>query len=259
MSNTPGRRVALVTGGSAGIGKAIALLLVEKNHDIALVARRAEPLDACAEKIRAKGARALTLPLDVADDAAFSAALDRTESEWGPIDLFVASAGIGYATPATDFDLGAAQAIVDLNVSAFTRNVAAVLARMVERNHGHIVALSSLAGYRGLPGNAAYCASKAYVSAFMESVRLDLRRTKVKTTTVHPGWVQTEMIARNEKKKPMVMRPERVAELVWDAVRGGKSSVSMPFPLNAWTRMGRHSPNLLFDVSMRGKRWPFDA
>ena len=227
-------------------------------HRAAMFARRLFVLASAAEKVRATGAEAITFALDVTDSSALSDAVGRLEKMTGGIDLLVANAGTGQATPAEDLDRNVARKMIDLNVRAFTDTVALVLPMMLKRGTGHIVALSSLAAFRGLPGNAVYCAGKAFVATFMESLRADLSGTGVHTTTVYPGWVKTDMVKKNTHKMPQLLTPEKVAKRIWRAIEKKETNVALPFPLSWITRMGRYIPAPLFDVAMKGKRRPFD-
>src|SRR5881628_2369958 len=110
---------------------------------------------------------------------------------FGPVDLLVANAGIGATTNAVELCEKAVTDLINVNVIGVVNSVTAVIPQMIERRTGHLVAISSLAAYRGLPKSAAYCASKAATSALFEGLRIDLRGTGVDVTTIHPGFIKT--------------------------------------------------------------------
>jgi short-subunit dehydrogenase len=123
-----------------------------------------------------------------------------------------------------------------VNATAACVTIAAALPRMIERNHGHVVAMSSLAAFRGMPGNAAYCASKAAVHTFMESIRVDLRRTNVKATTIYPGFVKTELTAKNKFPMPFLMELDDAVKVISRGLARGAKTIAFPFPMAAFTR-----------------------
>src|SRR5207237_8985548 len=112
---------------------------------------------------------------------------------FGPIDLLVANAGIGATTYAVDLCEKEVAELMNVNMMGVVNSVTAVIPHMIERGKGHVVAISSLAAYRGLPKSAAYCASKAGVAALLESLRVDLRRTGDKGNVIYPGVIQRHL------------------------------------------------------------------
>src|SRR6184192_2340535 len=201
-------RVALVTGASSGIGRGLAVLL----------ARRGEVLDEIVNEIEAAGGRALALPADVTDAIAVRDASEKLSSKFGPIDVLFANAGVGATTHAKDLDAKQVASVVDVNVIGVVNSVTAVIPGMVERGRGQLVAISSLAAYRGLPKSAAYCASKAAVSAFFESVRIDLIDTGVDVTIIHPGFIKTPLTAGRQAQMPFLMEVDYASNKIIHAI-----------------------------------------
>src|SRR5688500_19871356 len=119
-------------------------------------------------------------------------------ADLGPIDILIANAGIGTSSHISQLDPNHVANVISINVVGAANSVAAVVPQMVERGQGHLVAISSLAAYRGLAKSAAYCASKAAMSAYFESVRIDLRGTGVGVTIIHPGFIKTPLTARGD-------------------------------------------------------------
>ena len=233
-----------ITGASGGIGRGLAAHYAKAGAKVFAAARRKEEL----EKLRAEHAGVVPVPLDVADTDALVNAIHRAEEEsGGALDLVIANAGIGKPTSARKMDWAVVRQMMDVNCTAACVTVAAALPKMVERDRGHVVAISSLAAFRGMPGNAAYCASKAALHTFMESVRVDLQRTRVKATTVYPGFVKTDLTAKNKFPMPMLMElDDAIAAIVKGLDRGAKT-IFFPLPMAAATRALGSIPGALYE------------
>ena len=172
------RGVAVVTGGSAGLGRAIVRELAARDWDVAILARGQEGLDGAVADVEALGRRGLGVPTDVADREAVEAAADRVEAELGPIDLWVNDAMVGVfgefvSTDPEDFERAFA-----VNFFGFVNGTRAALARMTPRNAGHIIQIGSALAHRGIPLQASYCAAKHGIQGFTESVTAELTHNK---------------------------------------------------------------------------------
>src|SRR5205085_12484672 len=168
-------KTVMITGASSGIGKGLALALAARGAKLGLLARRQDLLDATVNEIKAGKGVALAVTADVRDARAVRAAVDRVRAEFGPIDIMIANAGIGTAKHAAQLDPEQFAEVMNINVLGAVNSVAAEVTEMVERKSGRLVAIASLAGYRGLAKAAAYCARKAALPSFFESLRLGLR------------------------------------------------------------------------------------
>ncbi|MCB9476843.1 MAG: SDR family NAD(P)-dependent oxidoreductase [Deltaproteobacteria bacterium] len=243
------KAVAMITGASSGIGKALALKFGREGYDVAMLARRPGPLADAAAQVRDYGAEVWEFPVDITDRDAFAKVFDDLLAKTGGrLDVFVANAGIGPATPAKAFDLEAAQQTIDLNCSAFVQGIAMAMRPLRKIGRGHLVAISSLAAFRGIRKSAVYCASKALESAFMESLRLDLRGTDIHCLTVHPGYVDTPIHDEKTKKKlPHLVPAATAADLIYKGIETRANEVNFPAPLVAMARLGQMLPNALFD------------
>ncbi|MFN7134677.1 MAG: SDR family NAD(P)-dependent oxidoreductase, partial [Myxococcales bacterium] len=173
--------------------------------EVALAARRADLLEGIAADIRQAGGRARVYELDVADAGRVVEVMQRADDELGGIDLVIANAGIGTQRASRKLTWEDCAPTLAVNVAGATATLTALRTRMVERRRGHLVGVSSLAGYRGLPGSATYCASKAYLSVFLESLRADLRAEGVAVTDIRPGFVRTPMTAKNRFPMPFML------------------------------------------------------
>src|SRR5206468_9815616 len=138
-------------------------------------------------------------------------------------------------------------AVVNVNVIGVANSVAAVLPEMVTRGSGQLVAISSLAAYRGLPKSAAYCASKAGVSAMFESLRLDLAPRGISVTIIHPGFIKTPLTAGREAKMPFLMELDTAVNKIVRAIEKKRKSCAFPWQLASIVRLGMVMPNFLYD------------
>jgi short-subunit dehydrogenase len=246
-------RTALITGASSGIGAALARRLAAEGIAVALTARREDALRTLAGEIEAAGGSASVHPVDVSDPAATVAAVQAADDALGGLDLVIANAGVGSALWSGKLTWADCADVVAVNVAGATATLCAVLPRMVERKRGHLVGVSSIAGLRGLPKFAAYSASKAYLSTFIEALRADLRGTGVRVTDVRPGYVRTALTANN-KGMPFLITAEDAAERIWKAIRGRRSVITFPLPMAGGARIMAALPNPLFDRMMKRKR-----
>lgn len=240
-------KVVFITGASSGIGHALSVELGRRGASMGLLARRAEMLDKTVEEVQKAGGRALALPADVTNAPAVRQAADDLRKEFGKIDVLVANAGIAATTDAKDLRAEDVAQLININLLGAVNSVISVLPEMVERGNGHLVAISSLAGYRGLPKSAAYCASKAGVSAFFESLRLDLRGTGVDVSIIHPGFIKTPLTAGRSADMPFLMELDDATRKIVRAIESRKKSYAFPWQLATIVRAGMLFPNGLYD------------
>ena len=250
------KHVVFITGASSGIGRSLALELGRRGARLGLLARRREVLQEIVREVEAAGGSALALAADVRDALAVSRAADELRQAFGPIDLLVANAGVGATTAAKDLQPEAVADVININVMGAVNSATAVLPAMVERGQGHLVVVSSLAAYRGLPKSAAYCASKAAVSSFFESLRVDLRGTGVDVTIIHPGFIKTPLTAGREANMPYLMELDDAVKKIVRAIETRKKSYAFPWQLAAIVRAAMIMPIPLYDriVSKRSYR-----
>lgn len=246
-------RTALITGASSGIGAALARRLAAEGIAVALTARREDALRGVANEIEAAGGSASLHPVDVSDPEATVAVVKAADDALGGLDLVIANAGVGENRWSGKLTWGDCANVIAVNVAGATATLCAVLPRMVERKRGHLVGVSSIAGLRGLPSLAAYSASKAYLSTFIEALRVDLRGTGVGVTDVRPGYVRTPMTAKNASM-PFAITAEDAAERIWKAIRGRRSVLTFPLPMAAGGRLMAALPDPLFDRMMKRGR-----
>jgi NADP-dependent 3-hydroxy acid dehydrogenase YdfG len=187
VTNAEKLGTALVTGASRGIGRAIARRLARDGHEVVLVARDSSALaSACAEIIDA-GGRARSIVIDLADPAAIAAALDGVD-----VDVLVNNAGIGIMRPLVEMTPDEWTRMIDVNVNALYHVTRALLPGMLARGRGHVCTIGSIAGRSAFAGGTAYTGTKAFVTAWAESLLLETREHGVKVSVVMPGGVATE-------------------------------------------------------------------
>jgi NADP-dependent 3-hydroxy acid dehydrogenase YdfG len=221
-----------ITGASSGLGRGLALHYARAGSTVHAAARRTAQLEAL--KAEAPPGSIVPVELDVSNIDALDAAIGRAEAaSGGALDLVIANAGIGGPTPASHIDFRDVERMLHLNVTAACVTIARALPAMVGRGRGQVVAISSIAGYRGLPGHGAYCASKAALSTFMESVRVDLRGTGVRATTIAPGFVKTELTAKATNPMPFLMELDDAVRVMARAIDRGQPRLAYPWP-SAW-------------------------
>ena len=240
-------KVVMVTGGSSGIGRGLAIELGARGAKVGLLARRAEVLHGIVREIESSGTKALALPADVRDADSVRAAADRLRAELGAIDLLIANAGIGVTNDAAELRPGEVANVININLIGAANSVAAVVPEMLTRGSGHLVAISSLAAYRGLPKSAAYCASKAALSIFFESLRLDLQPRGIDVTIVHPGFIKTPLTAGRHAQMPFLMELDDAVKKILDAVEKRRRSYAFPWQLASIVRAGMIMPGFMYD------------
>lgn len=228
--------VAIVTGASSGIGRALAVELAREGYRVGLIARRADRLEAVVAEIRAAGDSAECVPAAVTGRDEVHRAIGALTERLGAVDLLVANAGIGLGTDALVPAADALEAEFRVNVFGVFYAVEAVVPSMIERGAGHVVVISSLAAHRGLPGAAGYCASKAALTRLVEGLRPDWARAGIRATTVHPGYVRSEMTARNRFRMPLLMETDRAARLIARAIRRKRKVYEFPWRMSLLVR-----------------------
>ena len=238
----------LVTGGSSGLGEALAIELGRRGHAVGLVARRAEELARVAQAVRTAGGRSEYAVADVTDREATWSAIRQLEEKLGPADCVVANAGgAGAPTLAHKADADKISAIVRLNFDGAINTFTAVLPRMLEQNKGHLAVVSSIAGYRGLPPGAAYSASKAAIQVFMEAWAAELRNTGIAVTTINPGFVATPLNAKAKVKLPFLMQPADAARAMADGLERRRRYVVFPWQMRWLSHLWRPLPWWIFE------------
>lgn len=215
--------VVVVTGSSAGLGRAIAHGFAKRGASIGLIARNPEALQAAKEECEMLGGRALILPVDVSDSVAVGEAASKVEQEFGPIDVWVNDAMVSVFSPVKEMEASDYKRVTDVLYLGFVHGTLAALKRMLPRDRGTIIQIGSALSYRSIPLQSAYCACKHAINGFTDSLRCELIHDKsnVKLTAVQMpamnttqfDWVKNRM-PNNTQPVPPIYEPELAAEVV---------------------------------------------
>jgi len=251
MARSLSGQVAVITGASSGIGWSLACQLAAEGCKVGLVARRSEPLHALQKLITDAGGTARIAVADVGDREQVEAMFRTFEEQLGPVDLVIANAGVGKATLLNPVNMVDVEAMIRINLMGVIYTLSAAIPSMLSRKTGHLVAISSLASYRGLPGESAYCASKAAVNAYLDGLRIHMRGTGVQVTTVCPGFVTTPMTEANKFHMPGLMTADYAARKIIRAIKRGTKVYNFPWRLHMMVKLSRWLPD-------RVMRWFMD-
>jgi short-subunit dehydrogenase len=246
--------LAFITGASSGIGQALAARYHAAGWRLALVARRTDTLTAWAQAQAFAPDRWSVYAADVQQVDSIVAAGRQCIAEQGMPEVVIASAGISVGMDTAEReDLQVMRETLDTNVLGMAATFHPFLAAMRERGHGALVGVASVAAIRGLPGHGAYCASKAGVVAYCESLRGECRGSGVRVVTLVPGYIATPLTAENRYPMPFLMQPSEFAERAFSAIEAGTSYRVIPWQMGVAAKLLRLLPNALFDKLLAGR------
>jgi short-subunit dehydrogenase len=254
--NTP--PLAFITGASSGLGQAMALRFYQAGYRLALVARRTAEVEKWASANSISAERYAVYSADVADTNSIVAAGAACIASQGLPDVVIANAGISVG-----IDTGV-RGDIDVMAQTFATNNIGLAATfhpfitgMEARKTGRLVGIASVAGIRGLPGHGAYCASKAGVIAYCESLRGEMRaatgKDGVKVVTIAPGYIDTPLTHENRYSMPFIMRADAFAERAFHTITAGTSYRVIPWQMGLVAKLLRVLPNWLFDEATAGR------
>ena len=244
-------QVAVVTGAASGMGRALCHELAHEGMRLGLLDRGARGLASLTEELRKGGIICAQATADVSDRRGTRSAIEALAEGLGPVDLLVACAGITCATFVDDLAVEQTEVLLNVNMLGVVYSIDAVLPDMLDRRRGHIVALSSLAGCRGMPFSAAYSASKAALTAYLESLRPPLRKRGIAVTLVLPGFVRTPLMAGAPIQPPVaMMEPEIAARHILRAIRRRSRVYAFPWSTKLLLGILRFLPAWLYDWCM---------
>lgn len=251
MSQLP---LVFITGASSGIGQALAARFARSGYRLALVARRTDDTQAWADAQGLGADRCRIYGADVSDTDSLVAAAQACMAAQGLPDVVIANAGISIGMDTAERD------DIDVMARTFATNntgLAATfhpfVAAMRERGSGTLVGIASVAAIRGLPGHGAYCASKAAVVAYCESLRGELRGSGVAVVTLLPGYVDTPLTRQNRYGMPFLLSADAFADRAFQAIQGQVSYRVIPWQMGVVAKLLRLLPNPVFDRLLAGR------
>jgi NADP-dependent 3-hydroxy acid dehydrogenase YdfG len=235
----------LVTGASSGIGRALVLEYGRRGAHVMAAARREAELTSLCDEVKASGGRASYIVCDVADTEAAAELVRKSERDLGSLDMVISNAGVGGSTHASRLDVAAVARMIDINVRGAIAPLVAAIPIMLGQRHGQIVGVSSLAGRRALPTAAAYNATKAALSTFLETLRIDLDPSGILVTDVQPGFVATPITEGNKFPMPFMWDAPKAARYIANRLQRGPRIIAFPLPMDLLTRFSKHLPYAL--------------
>ena len=248
------RPLVLITGASSGIGQALALRFHRAGWRLALVARRERELQQWANNEQLPVDSTQIYRADVRDVDAIIGVGHDCMARQGLPEVVFANVGVSIGVDsARREDLDDMRATLDTNVLGMAATFQPFIAPMRERRRGTLVGIASVAGIRGLPGHGAYCASKAAVISYCESLRGECRPFGLKVVTIAPGYIDTPLTQRNPYPMPFLMPVARFADQAFRSIEAGHSYRVIPWQMGVVAKLLRVLPNALFDRLLAGR------
>jgi short-subunit dehydrogenase len=236
----------VITGASSGIGEALARHYARADTELGLISRRPSPPGLPGKVVH--------YPVDVTDIPA----LARVAADFGTPDLVIANAGVGVGTHGDDIaDVEKLRRVLDINVVGLAATLAAFAPAMRQAGRGTLAGIASVAGFRGLPGNGAYCASKSAAIIWMESLRTELHGSGVSVVCVCPGYIDTPLTRVNRYRMPFLLPADEGARRIARAIAAKRRLAVIPWQMAAVSVLLRMVPGWLYDrLAARAPRKP---
>lgn len=245
---TPESKNVLITGASSGLGRGLATWFAGKGLKVYAAGRRLEQL----ESLKAQaGDHIVPVQLDVSQGDETVERIAALDKECGGLDLVVANAGVGDVTHGKKIDWRRVKQILDVNVTGAAGTLCAALPGMVSRGRGHLVAVSSLASFLPVPRMAAYNASKSFLTSFAEGLRFDVERLGLFVTVIHPGYIKSEMTAKNTFKMPFLLETDDAVNRMGLAIMANARELNFPWQMSAIIRSAAALPKILQHFAVR--------
>lgn len=232
-------RIIVVTGASAGVGRATVRAFAKEGAQIGLISRGQDGLEGAKRDVEERGGKAIMLPTDVADAAAVEAAAERVEQELGPIDVWVNVAMTSVFSPVKEMQPDEYKRVTEVNYLGYVYGTLSALKRMLPRDRGRIIQVGSALAYRGIPLQSAYCATKHAIQGFMDSLRCELIHdgSNVKVCMIQMpgmntpqfGWVKSRLPMKAQPVPP-IYQPEVAADAIVFASHNDRREIYVGFP-----------------------------
>lgn len=247
-------RLVFITGASSGIGQALALRFFKAGYRLALVARRTAEVKTWADAHSMGESSYQIYSADVSDTDSIVAAGQACIERQGLPDVVIANAGISIGMDSSvRSDLEVMQRTLATNNIGLAATFHPFIRAMAQRGSGTLVGIGSVAGIRGLPGHGAYCASKAAVINYCESLRGELKPAGIDVVTICPGYIDTPLTQENSYAMPFLMKPDVFAGKAFEAISAGASYKVIPWQMGVVAKLLRLLPNALFDRALAGR------
>lgn len=242
------KKQIIITGASTGIGKALALKYGNEENTLWLMARSTDKLNKIVKEIKNNGGDANSITCNLSDTEQMLEISKNIENQSGGIDLLIVNAG--YSSRLFyhgNNNIKEAQKMIDLNFTSAIIMIEYFVQKMIKRNSGHIVGVSSIAGFRGMPNAGVYSATKAGIATYLEGLRVSLGNYKIDITDIRPGFVDTPMTQEKNNPKPFLTTPNDAATMIFNAISKKKKRFIFPKPMIFVGWFARNLPNFLFD------------
>ncbi|MBN1466730.1 SDR family NAD(P)-dependent oxidoreductase [candidate division KSB1 bacterium] len=247
-------KTILITGASSGIGCELARQLAHESNRLILIARRDDLLRQLASTIPAHPHDHITFQCDVSDADQVKDICDWLISAGIDIDALILNAGVNSGFNIRAIDLATFQQQMQVNFFGAVSFVAHLVPQMIDRQSGIIAVTGSLAGYRGVPGAAAYSSSKGALMNFIDSIRIDLQKNNIQCTLISPGFVKTPMTDKNDFIMPFMIPVEKAATIIIRGLERRKTEIRFPWRMSTAARLGRRLPDALYARIMQNGR-----
>lgn len=241
-------RTALVTGASSGIGRELAVQLAKLGVKVYAAARRLDRLEQLRTEL---GETIVPLQLDVADADATFARVQALDVECGGLELVVANAGVADLSSARRVDWPVIRNVIDVNVTGAVATLCGALPGMVQRGRGHLAGMASLAARVPIPKSSTYCASKAFLSMWLDSVRFDVKKAGVTVTVIQPGFVKSEATAKAKRTLPFLLETDDAVRRIVASLISRDELCAFPWQLTTAIGAGNALPRTLRDALAR--------
>ncbi len=218
-----------ITGASAGIGAALAREFASRGCHVGLMARRTDRLQALADELSGQYPQQtfVVQQVDVACLDSVPVAVQAVAKKLGDLDVMVANAGVTAVHRTGKDDIHDEYQVVQVNLLGVMATIDAAASVFRKRGGGQLVAISSIAAFRGIPGSAGYSASKGAVSTYLDTVGMELSRYKIGTTLIHPGFIETELVPGMDRY-PFVIPAQKAARIMVDAIAARRQELTVP-------------------------------
>jgi short-subunit dehydrogenase len=237
----------VITGASRGIGAGLAKYYAAQGCNVALIGRDLRSLQKTKEEFSQSIDNILLFEADVSVRLKMQEIARELLSLWGHVDLVIANAGVGGLNPADSFDFDLHDQFVNINFQGTVNTVIPFISSMIKRRSGHLVSISSLAAFRGLPNAASYSSTKSAQKIFMESLRVDLKKYNIAVSSIHPGFVKTKMAQHSEFDMPFMVTVEDSVIAITKAISLKKAYLLFPRPMKLLTLINVHLPTFIYD------------